>query len=87
MEEGKFPPLLNSAPLTGVLWTGRGLQPETQLGIRSEIAPSLRFIDYTIGFRLQAQQTIERCLHLHAGQANSDPNLDLSLPGVWPLKP
>lgn len=44
------------------------------------------FIDYMIVFIHQAQQPIEWRLHIYAGQANSDPSLDWSLPGLWPLK-
>lgn len=39
------------------------------------------FIDYMIVFMHQAQYPIERRLHVYAGQANSDPGLDLSLLG------
>lgn len=34
----------------------------------------------------QAQQPIEWRLHVYAGRANSDPSLDWSLQGLWPLK-
>lgn len=44
------------------------------------------FIDYTIVFIHQAQRPIERRLRVYAGQANSDPSLDGSLLGLWPLK-
>lgn len=54
-----------------------------QRSSESEVVPSFRFIDYTIVFRHQAQWPIERCLYIYAGQANSDPGLDLSLLGVW----